>query len=126
MDDKDVADAEGYVQLFGYTLYPTTEIITDLRFTNNKEPISAIKTIGDIGRATTQATTMTNFYKAIWKDSETMNVNVAELMQNGLDLSAQIARGKGSTNQIDISESGIYIIDTNDNDKQMYFGSGIL
>ena len=126
MDDKDVADAEGYVQLFGYTLYPTTEIITDLRFTNNKEPISAIKTIGDIGRATTQATTMTNFYKAVWKDSENMNVNVAELMQNGLDLSAQIARGKGSTNQIDISESGIYIIDANDNDKQMYFGSGIL
>lgn len=126
MDDKDVADTDGYVQLYGYTLYPSTEIITDLQFTNNKEPISAIKTIGDIGRATTQATTMTNFYKAIWKDSANMNVNVAELMQNGLDLSAQIARGRGSTNQIDISESGIYIIDANDNDKQMYFGSGIL
>ena len=126
LDDKDIADTDGYVQLYGYTLYPSEEIITNLQFTNNKEPISAIKTIGDIGRKTTQNTNMTNFYKAIWKDSANMNVNVAELMEQGLDLSAQMARGRGSVNQIDISESGIYIIDANDNDKQMYFGSGIL
>ena len=126
IDDKDVADKDGYVQLYGFTYYPNSMIVTDLKFTNNKEPISAVKTIGDIGRATSQQTNMTNYFKEIWKDSANTNVNVAELMQNGLDLSAQIARGRGDVNKVDISESGIYIIDAKDESKQMYFGSGIL
>lgn len=126
IDDKDVADKDGYVQLYGFTYYPNSMIATDLKFTNNKEPISAIKTIGDIGRATSTQTNMTNYFKEIWKDSANTNVNVAELMQNGLDLSAQIARGRGDVNRVDISESGIYIIDAKDESKQMYFGSGIL
>ena len=126
VDDKDVMDRDGYIQLYGYTYYPNENRIATLKFTNNKEPKSAIKTIGDIGRQTSQQISMTNFYKDVWKDSANNNIVVSDLIQNGLDLSAQIARGRGEINKIDISESGIYIIDSQNEDKQLYLGSGII
>ena len=126
IDDKDVLDRDGYIQLYGYTFYPNENKIATLKFTNNKEPKSAIKTIGDIGRQTSQQVTMTNFYKDVWKDSANNNIVVSDLIQNGLDLSAQIARGRGEINKIDISESGIYIIDSKQEENQMYLGSGII
>ena len=126
VDDKDVMDRDGYIQLYGYTYYPNENRIATLKFTNNKEPKSAIKTIGDIGRQTSQQISMTNFYKDVWKDSANNNIIVSDLIQNGLDLSAQIARGRGEVNKIDISESGIYIIDSQNENKQLYLGSGII
>lgn len=126
VDDKDVMDRDGYIQLYGYTYYPNENRIATLKFTNNKEPKSAIKTIGDIGRQTSQQISMTNFYKDVWKDSANNNIVVSDLIQNGLDLSAQIARGRGEVNKIDISESGIYIIDSQNENKQLYLGSGII
>lgn len=126
VDDKDILDRDGYVQLFGYTLYPADNKLNDMKFTNNKEPISALQSISDIGRATNQQATLTNHFKEIWKDSANNNVVVSQLREQGLDLSAQIARGRGDVNRIDITESGIYIIDAKDDNKQMYFGSGVL
>ena len=129
IDDKDVLDKDGYIQLFGYTFYPSetgNERVSNLQFTNNREPVSATRTLADIGRATNQQVTLTNFYKEIWKDSANLNVDVAEIIKNGLDLSAQIASGRGTVNKIDISESGIYITDANDEKKGLYFGSGLI
>lgn len=129
-EHSDLADDEGLLQLYGFTLKPNEGIgmsITDLKFTNNKEPKeTAIKTIGDISKKTNQLTTMTNFWKGTWEDSANNNVAVGNIIKNGLDAAAQSIRGKGSTNKIDISESGIYITDANDENKQIYYGSGCI
>lgn len=126
INDKDVADKDGFVQLHGYSLSPRNDSLSGLKFTNNKEPISDIKTISDIGRQTNATSHMTDFYKDVWKDAQNNNVHVANIIQNGLDVAAQVVRGKGTVNRIDISESGIYIIDSADENKQLYLGSGLI
>ena len=126
INDKDVADNEGFVQLHGYSISPRDDSMSGLKFTNNKEPISDIKTISDIGRQSNATTHMTDFYKEVWKDAANNNVHVADIIQNGLDVAAQVVRGKGTVNRVDISESGIYIIDAQDENKQLYLGSGLI
>ena len=126
ISDKDVTDNDGFVQLHGYSISPKDDSMSGLKFTNNKEPISDIKTISDIGRQSNATTHMTDFYKEVWKDAANNNVHVADIIQNGLDVAAQVVRGKGTVNRIDISESGIYIIDAADENKQLYLGSGLI
>ena len=101
--------------------------VSNLSFTNNKEPKqTAIKTIADTAKKANQVSNMTNFWKETWKASANNNIAVEELLQNGLDVSAQVVRGKGTINKIDISESGIYVIDAQDENKQIYYGSGLI
>ena len=130
VEDTSIADDEGKLQLYGFTFKPNqTEhgSVSDLKFTNNKKPkATSIKTIGDISKKTSQLTTMTNFWKDTWADSASNNVAVEKLLTEGLDAAAQVVRGKGSSNKIDISEAGIYISDAEDENKQIYYGSGLI
>ena len=130
VEDVHIADDEGKLQLYGFTFNPNqTDFgsVTDLKFTNNKKPkATSIKTIGDISKKTSQLTTMTNFWKDTWADSASNNVAVEKLLTEGLDAAAQVVRGKGTSNKIDISESGIYISDAQDENKQIYYGSGLI
>lgn len=130
VEGTSIADDEGKLQLYGFTFKPNETnfgSVTDLKFTNNKKPkATSIKTIGDISKKTSQLTTMTNFWKDTWADSASNNVAVEKLLTEGLDAAAQVVRGKGTVNKIDISESGIYISDAEDENKQIYYGSGLI
>lgn len=130
VEDTSIADDEGKLQLYGFTFKPNqTEhgSVSDLKFTNNKKPkATSIKTIGDISKKTSQLATMTNFWKDTWVDSASNNVAVEKLLTEGLDAAAQVVRGKGTSNKIDISEAGIYISDAQDENKQIYYGSGLI
>lgn len=130
VEGTSIADDEGKLQLYGFTFKPNqTDFgsVTDLKFTNNKKPkATSIKTIGDISKKTSQLTTMTNFWKDTWADSASNNVAVEKLLTEGLDAAAQVVRGKGTSNKIDISEAGIYISDAQDENKQIYYGSGLI
>lgn len=130
-EHSDLLDEEGNIQLYGFTFTPNTADgfgnVSNLSFTNNKEPKqTAIKTIADTAKKANQVSNMTNFWKETWKASANNNIAVEELLQNGLDVSAQVVRGKGTINKIDISESGIYVIDAEDENKQIYYGSGLI
>ena len=131
LDDKEISDDEGSIQLYGFVFKPNENDgfgkIDSLSFTNNKKPkTTAIRTIGDIAKKTTQVTTMTNFWKETWEKSAQNNLIVEDIRNNGLDVAAQMVRGKGTVNKIDITESGIYVIDANDPNKQIYYGSGLI
>lgn len=130
VEHNDLTDDEGKLQLYGFTFKPNEGVkgsVTDLKFTNNKKPkATSIKTIGDISKKTSQLATMTNFWKDTWADSASNNVAVEKLLTEGLDAAAQVVRGKGTSNKIDISEAGIYISDAENEDKQIYYGSGLI
>ena len=128
IDDKEIQDDDGYIQLCGFTYSPKDNSVTNLKFTNNKEVYSATRTISNIARTQAQQTTMTNFWKDTWKDAQQNNTNVAKIMKDGLDVASQMVRGRGMVNKIDISESGIYVIDATDtgDNKQLYIGSGLI
>lgn len=130
VEDTSIADDEGKLQLYGFTFKPNQTqhgSVSDLKFTNNKKPkATSIKTIGDISKKTSQLATMANFWKDTWADSASNNVAVEKLLTEGLDAAAQVVRGKGTSNKIDISEAGIYISDAEDENKQIYYGSGLI
>lgn len=126
IDDEELVDDEGFIQLTGFTYTPNDESINSLKFTNNKKPMSDIKTISDIGRTQNYLTNMTNYYKSVWQSTSENNVAVSKLIDEGLDLAAQLVRGKSTTNRIQISETGIYIIDATNDHNQLYIGSGLI
>lgn len=126
IDDEELVDDEGFIQLTGFTYSPNNKNLNSLTFTNNKKPISDIKTISDIGRTQNYLTNMTNYYKSVWQATSQNNVAVSKLIDEGLDLAAQLVRGKSTTNRIQISETGIYIIDATNDHFQLYIGSGLL
>lgn len=131
VDQEELTDDEGLIQLYGYVFKPNENNgqgkVDSLSFTNNKKPkTTAIRTIGDVAKKTTQVTTMTNFWKDTWQKSAQNNLVVEDMLNNGLDVAAQVVRGKGTVNKIEITESGIYVIDAVDDKKQIYYGSGLI
>ena len=131
LKDDEISDDEGTIQLYGFTFKPNANDglgkIDSLSFTNNKKPkTTAIRTIGDVAKKTTQVTSMTNFWKDTWEQSAKSNLVVSDILNNGLDVAASVVRGKGTVNKIDITEAGIYVIDAVDENKQIYYGSGLI
>ncbi len=126
IDDREVVDKDGFVQIYGFKFSPSKNELSSLKFTNNKEQTTAVKTISDIGRQLNSTSNMTSYWKDVWKDASSNNVYVSQLIEQGLDLAAQVARGKNTINRIDISEAGIYIIDNVDDNKQVYLGSSLI
>lgn len=126
IDDLDIRDERGFIQLTGFVFNPNKFEISQLKFTNNKEPKSDIKTIGDIARKTATTSHMTNYWKDVWKDAQTNNVHVSELLKNGLDAAAMAVRARNTVNKIDITEAGIFIQDAQETDKQVALMSGLI
>ena len=129
IDETDLlADDKPFIQLTAFTFNPNEKggEITSLSFTNNKQPASDIKTIGDIGRQSAQTSNMTNFYKEVWKQAKSNNVHVAKLLEEGLDAAAMAVRGRSSINKIDITESGIFVIDATDENNQICLMSSMI
>ena len=123
-----LADDKPYIQLTAFTFTPNQQggEITSLTFTNNKQPASDIKTIGDIGRQAAQTSNMTNFWKETWKQAQNNNVHVEKLLQEGLDAAAMAVRAKNSLNKISITEAGIFIIDARDENNQICLMSSMI
>lgn len=123
-----LADDKPYIQLTAFTFTPNQQggEITSLTFTNNKQPASDIKTIGDIGRQAAQTSNMTNFWKDTWKQAQNNNVHVEKLLQEGLDAAAMAVRAKNSLNKISITEAGIFIIDARDENNQICLMSSMI
>lgn len=126
LDDLEIRDERGFIQLTGFTFNPNKFEISQLKFTNNKEPKSDIKTIGDIARKTAATSHMTNYWKDVWKDAQTNNVHVSEMLKNGLDAAAMAVRARNSVNKIDITEAGIFIQDAEKPENQVALMSGLI
>ena len=129
VDDADLLmDDKPYIQLTAFTFTPNQRggEISSLTFTNNKQPASDIKTIGDIGRQSSQTSNLTNFWKDTWKQAQNNNVHVEKLLQEGLDAAAMAVRARNSLNKISITEAGIFIIDARDENNQICLMSSMI
>ena len=126
VDDFDVQSEQGFIQLTGYNFNPENRELSDLKFTNNKEPQSSIKTIGDIARSSAQTSNMTNYWKDVWKDAKNNNVHVSKLLEEGLDAAAMAVRSRTSINKIDITEAGIFVSQADDENRQVAIMAGMI
>ena len=117
---------EDVVRFVGYEYEPKTNTISNLIFTNKTHKYNIEKKIADLGKKTNSSNNLLNSLRPIIDDAMLSNNFVGEVLKNGLDLSAYIAKGRGISNFIDISEAGIYLYDQSDMNKCLYIGSGLI
>lgn len=122
IEDKaqELADEDGTVMLYGFTLNPQTDDVASLNFTNGETVAdSPIKAIGRVTQTANTTKSLTDFYKATWEDTRKNNVDVHKIINEGLDLAAQKVRSRTDNNVIEIDEAGIFLIDATNNDNQL-------
>lgn len=120
-DRAGIIDSEdGTVLLYSFTLDPSTNELSNFKFTNNaKAPDTPLKAISRTTQTTKATKSLTDFYKATWADIKDKTVDIGELITNGLDLAAQKVRSRSEENVIDMSEAGIFLIDAKNNNEQL-------
>ena len=129
LDDKDIADADGYVTIYAYTYSPKENKIKSVDFNNNSKVIEAVKGLGAIGKLVHQTSSMTDYWKSTWKEAQTSNIVVSDIRKNGLDLAANIVRGGSIVNKVSMSEAGLFVIDAtngNNENNQIYIGASLV
>lgn len=117
---------EDIVRFIGYEYEPKTNTISNLIFTNKTHRYNVAKSLADLGKKANSSNNLLNSLRPIIDDAMLSNNFVGEVLKNGLDLSAYIAKGRGISNFIDISEAGIYLYDQSDMNKCLYIGSGLI
>ena len=126
LNDKDIADADGFVTIFAYTYSPKENKISNVDFNNNTKVIEAVKGISAIGKLVHQTASMTDFWKSTWRDSVQNNIIVSDIRKNGLDLAANTVRGGTTVNKVSMTEAGLFIIDANNENNQIYVGASMI
>lgn len=127
-DEPELRDELGddMVRLVGYEYDPKTDTISNLVFTNKTHKYDITRSLADLGKKANTTNNVLNSLRPIIDDAMMSNNFAKEILQNGLDLSAYIARGRGVSNYIDISEAGIYMYDQSDMNRAIYIGSGLI
>lgn len=114
------------IRLIGYDYDPKENKISSLIFTNKVEKINVERSLANLGKKNNANTDLLKNYRQIFEDAKLSNNFAKEILEKGLDLSAYIARGRGISNYIDISEAGIYLYDQSDMNKCVYIGSSLI
>lgn len=73
-----------------------------------------------------KANNIINNYKGIWNATGRQTGFIDTLMTRGLDLSTMSINGASTKNKIMVLESGMYIIDAENEDNQLYLGSSLV
>lgn len=117
---------ENKVRLVSYVYSPKENKVSNITFSNKFKKIDIKKSISNIGKQSNENTNVIGSYKQIWEDAMLTNNWVGEVIENGFNLAANVIKGRGSRNYIDISEAGIFITDQTDTNNQIYIGSSLI
>lgn len=116
----ELADEDGTVMVYSFSLDPNIDEFSDFKFTNfGKAPDTALKQISRTTQTVKATKHLTDFYKATWADMQNKALDIDEILTQGLDLSAQKVRSRTEENVLDITEAGIFCIDAKNNDEQL-------
>lgn len=127
-DESELEDKldEDVIRFVEYEYEPKTKTISNFVFTNRTHKYDITRSWADLGKKTNTTNDLLNSLRPIIDDAMLSNNFVSEVLRNGLDLSAHIAKGRGISNYIDISEAGIYLYDQSDMNKAVYIGSSLI
>lgn len=124
--DKDIADADGFITIYAYKYSPKNRTMESVEFDNNSAVIKAVSGLASFSKIAYNTATMTDFWKETWKEAENATAIVKDIRKNGLDLAANMVRGGNTVNKISMTESGLFIIDAENEDNQIYVGSSLI
>ena len=101
-------------------------IVSEITLSNKDEKISTTKHISNVGRKTSEVSSKVSSWQQVINDAYTSNNFVKTLINGKLDLIATSVAGRGMRNYIDISDCGIFVIDQDDQNRQIYMGSSMI
>ena len=124
--DKDIANKDGFITIYAYKYSPKTKQMTSVEFDNNSAVIKAVSGIASFSKIAHNTANMTDFWKHTWVEADKATAIVSDIRKNGLDLAANMVRGGNTVNKISMTESGIFVIDAENEDNQVYIGASLI
>lgn len=124
--DKDIANKDGFITIYAYKYSPKTQQMTSVEFDNNSAVIKAVSGIASFSKIAHNTANMTDFWKHTWVEADKATAIVSDIRKNGLDLAANMVRGGNTVNKISMTESGIFVIDAENEDNQVYIGASLI
>lgn len=117
---------EGHIRIVGFTYVPKEHKITNISFSNRDKSLDELSKLSTIGEKINRSNTYTNNYKTIWKNSTSINDYVNKMLTDGLDMKAQSIKSRSANIKIDMSESGIFLINADNENNQLYLCDSML
>ena len=124
--DKDIANKDGFITIYAYKYSPKTKQMTSVEFDNNSAVIKAVSGIASFSKIAHNTANMTDFWKHTWVEADKATAIVSDIRKNGLDLAANMVRGGNTVNKISMTESGVFVIDAENEDNQVYIGASLI
>lgn len=117
---------EGHIRIVGFTYVPKEHKITNISFSNRDKSLDELSKLSTIGEKINRSNTYTNNYKTIWKNSTSVNDYINKMLTDGLDMKAQSIKSRSANIKIDMSESGIFLINADNENNQLYLCDSML
>lgn len=124
--DKDIANKDGFITIYAFKYSPKNKKMESVEFNNNSAVIKAVAGLASFSKVTYNTANLTDFWKETWREAEGATALVSDIRKNGLDLASNIVRGGNTVNKISITESGLFVIDSNNENNQIYVGSSLI
>lgn len=117
---------EGRIRIVGFTYIPKEHKISSISFSNRDKNLDELSKLSTIGEKINRSNTYTNNYKDIWKNSTSVNDYINKMLTDGLDMKAQAIKSRNANIKIDMSESGIFLINGDNENNQLYLCDSML
>lgn len=126
-EGKEDSLLEKGMRLVGFKYIPKDHDIPSLNFTNKDEKADIFTGASNIGKTMDKAKNYMSTTKEILDQSASVNDFVNSMLYgNGMDNSILPIRNRSGRVKYDQTEAGMYIIDAENEDNQVYIGAGII
>lgn len=124
--DKELEVDECGLRVTELQIIPKSNIISNIRLTNRDEQLEDFSGASSLSSDVGRANGYVNNYRQEWSKAVTVNDYYNKIMNEGMDLKASIIRSRNNRVKLDFTEAGMYIIDSFNEDRQIYIGASII
>lgn len=131
VDDDEITINEKGLRITEYTLIPKDgEVeVKDIKLTNRDVQLDDFSGATTLKSDVSRANGYVNNYKNLWEESVGINDFYKKINTEGMDLRANAIRSRSNRVKFDFTESGLYIINADEEvgeDMQIYCGAGMI
>lgn len=131
LDDNEINTDSRGLRITEYTLVPKDgEVeIKGIKLTNRDIQLEDYNGASSLRNDVGKANGYINNYKELWNESVNINDFYQKMTSEGMDLRATSIRSRSNRVKFDFTESGLYIINNDDEvgeDMQIYLGAGMI
>lgn len=131
VDDDEITINEKGLRVTEYTLIPKDgEVeVKDIKLTNRDMQLDDFSGATTLKSDVSRANSYVNNYKNLWEESVGINDFYKKINTEGMDLRANAIRSRSNRVKFDFTESGLYIINADEEvgeDMQIYCGAGMI